>query len=432
MAGLTKRLIDATHPEPGRDIRLWDDDPRGFGIRVKPSGVKTFFVQYTSPATFRKVRFTIGQYGRLTLEEARSEARKLLGQVEKKEDPAEALRQAKEDARIKARTIADLCDDYMRDARQGLVTYRGKPKKASTLDIDEGRIKRHIKPLLGERIVRDVARADVVAFLHDVRLGKTAATERTKPRGVARVTGGQTTANRAVDLLGSLFSYAVAHGLRPDNPVAGVDRLPSRKRDRVLSPDEYRALGSALAAQEAIGANPTAIRAIRVLALTGCRRNEVFGLRWSEVDAHNGCLRLKDTKAGQQVRPVGRKALDVMGEPPTKKGGAFVFPAAKGDGHLVDAKLFARVCEATGLEGVTIHTLRHGFASVALELEYSEMTIAGLLGHRSHSITARYAHHVDRALVAAADRVASVIAARMEGREAEGGQVIELPRRQRG
>ena len=78
MAGLTKRLIDATKPDPKRDFRLWDDDPRGFGIRIRPSGVKSFFVQYRSPVTDQKRRFTIAQYGTLTLEEARTEARKLL------------------------------------------------------------------------------------------------------------------------------------------------------------------------------------------------------------------------------------------------------------------------------------------------------------------------------------------------------------------
>ena len=89
MAGLTKRQIDASKSESGKEIRLWDDDPRGLGIRIKPSGVKTFFVQFRSPVTFKKTRLTIGQYGRLTLDQARSEARKILGGVAKGEDPAE-------------------------------------------------------------------------------------------------------------------------------------------------------------------------------------------------------------------------------------------------------------------------------------------------------------------------------------------------------
>jgi Arm DNA-binding domain len=88
MAGLTKREIDTARRAVSREIRLWDDDPRGFGVRIKRTGVATFFVQYTSPVSSRKMRYTLGQYGRLTVEEARKEARKALGSVARGEDPA--------------------------------------------------------------------------------------------------------------------------------------------------------------------------------------------------------------------------------------------------------------------------------------------------------------------------------------------------------
>ena len=104
----------------------------------------------------------------------------------------------------------------------------------------------------------------------------------------------------------------------------------------------------------------------------------------------------------------------------------WVFPASRGDGHLVDVKTIKEAIESAKLKGVTIHTLRHACASVANELGYSELVIGGLLGHRSHSITGRYAHHVDRALVAAADRVASVIWARLQGQEDAGAKVVSI------
>ena len=87
MPKLRKRDIDAARPVPGTNFRLWDDDPRGFGVYVKPSGVRSFFVQYLSPVTSRKRRYTIGQYGRLTLDQARTEARSILARVAKGEDP---------------------------------------------------------------------------------------------------------------------------------------------------------------------------------------------------------------------------------------------------------------------------------------------------------------------------------------------------------
>lgn len=190
MSGLTKRHIDDARCGARREMRLWDSDPRGFGVRVKATGVATFFVQYTSPIDGRKTRYTLGQYGRLTLEEARKEARKVLGYVAKGEDPGRERRTHQMQAKLTARTVAELCDRYLDDADAGRVTYRGRAKKRSTLVIDRGRIVRHIKPLLGAKLVTDVTHADVEGFFHAVRQGKTATTVKTGPRGLARVTGG--------------------------------------------------------------------------------------------------------------------------------------------------------------------------------------------------------------------------------------------------
>ncbi|MPY75461.1 MAG: DUF4102 domain-containing protein [Alphaproteobacteria bacterium] len=438
MAKLTKRTIDAARRNPPRELRLWDEDPRGFGVRIKPSGVATFFVQYTSPVTGRKVRYTIGQYGRLTLEEARTKATKLLGQVADAKDPARERRLERAELRLKARTMAELCDQYMDAAEAGLVTYRGRPKKASTLAIDRGRIARHIKPLLGERFIQDISAADIEAFFHAVRRGETAVTVKTGKRGVARVTGGTPTAARTVDLLGSIFSYAVKGLLRPDNPVARFERPPNKRRDRALSPEEYAKLGAALDELYAEGNNPVVIAAIRALALTGCRRSEILALQCDQIDAHRRVLELADTKTGPQIRPIGTPALEMLNtaihhfanfrrrsETEAPETSPYLFPAARGSGHLVGVKLFQAAVERADLKNVSIHTLRHSFSTMAHELGYSELTIAGLLGHRLHSVTSRYTHHVDRSLVAAADRVAERIAAAMAGRQ-NTGEVVAL------
>ena len=425
MSNLTIRKIGAARPVAGKTVRLWDDDPRGFGVYLKPSGGKAFFVQYRSPVTQKKRRYTICQYGTLTLDQARTEARKILARVAKGEDPLDNRERSREAARI-AVNVADFCDQYHSDAVQGLVRYRGKPKKPYTLEVDRGRIDRHIKPTLGKLLVRDVTARDIERAYHAVRRGETAVDEKTGPRGRAIVTGGAGTAGRMVTLLGSIFSYAIKTGIRLDNPAARFELPPDGKRDRYLLPDEYRRLGAALDGMENSGANAIAIRAIRALALTGCRRGEIYKLLKSEIDPHGSCLRLSDTKTGQQVRPIGGPALDILTLPPFDEGSNFTFPATRGDGHLTDAKVFRRTCKEAALEGVSLHTLRHSFASVALELEYSEMTIASLLGHRQHSVTARYAHHVDRALVAAADRVSAMIASRMAGRETDSADVVLL------
>lgn len=431
MSKLRKRDLDAIQAVPGRSVRLWDDDPRGFGVYVKPSGVKSFFVQYRSPETAKKRRYTIGQYGRLTLDQARTEAKDILSRVAKAEDPLKTRDDEKARARDTGQTMAVICNDYMRDAKAGLFTYRGRAKKASTLAVDHGRIERHIKPLLGDKPIRDLTRLDIEKAMHAIRLGKTATDVKTGLRGRAIVKGGPTAANRVVSLLGSIFTYAVKQGIRDDNPASGVERPADGKRDRVLSPDEYRRLGQELDKLESSGANKVALRAYRALALSGCRRGEIFGLKKSEIDSHNQCLRLADTKSGRQVRAIGRVALDVLDLPAFDEESEFVFPARRGDGHVTDTKVFMQAMDAAKLEGVTLHTLRHSFASVALELEYSELTIAGLLGHRTHSITSRYAHHVDRALITAADRISTVIARRLAGEFGLDGDAVALPGRNR-
>ena len=193
-----------------------------------------------------------------------------------------------------------------------------------------------------------------------VRLGKTAATIKTKPRGVARVRGGTTAANRAVGLLGSIMSYAVKKKRRVDSPVRGIEKAKDGRRERAISPEEYLRLGKSLERLLENGANPWAVHAIRIIALSGCRKNEVFSLRKQEVDAHNLCIRFGDTKNGQQLRSIGRAALDAMTETPVMERSIYVFPASRGDGHLRDVKVFHRACAMAGLSDLTIHGLRHG------------------------------------------------------------------------
>jgi hypothetical protein len=225
---------------PGQTI--WDTSLPGFGARRQRSEAISYVLFYRNKEG-RQRWFTVGRHGApWTPEKAREEAKRLLGEVALKADPA-----AEKHARRNANTVAELCDLYLADAKAGRLLTRRVQKKSSTLAIDQGRIERHIKPLLGRRPVTAVTREDVEAFMHDVASGKTAGNSKTvKKRGLARVRGGKGAANRAVGLLGGIFSYAVRARLRADNPVHGVMRPADGKRSRRLSDDEYKALGKAL------------------------------------------------------------------------------------------------------------------------------------------------------------------------------------------
>jgi integrase len=191
------------------------------------------------------------------------------------------------------------------------LTRFGSGKKASTLAIDEGRIARHIKPVLGSLPVTAITAADIRNLRDAVAAGKTACYVKTGRRGLARVRGGKGAATRALRLLGGIFTYAVAHGMRADNPVRGVPQFRDGQRERRLSTSEYRALGKALR-QADKSAWPPAAAAARFLALTGWRSGEALNLRWPEVDLAARTAVLPGTKTGRSMRPLSNAACDVL------------------------------------------------------------------------------------------------------------------------
>src|SRR5262249_26242670 len=251
----------------------------------------------------------------------------------------------------------------------------GVAKRGSTLTIDKGRIERHIKPLLGSYSVIALTRRDVDRFLHDIAEGKTAASFKTNPRGLARVRGGQPAANRCTGLLGAIFTYAVRQGMRPDNPVHGLQRFADAKRERRLSEDEYQGLGFAIANARDAGVWAPALAAVRFLAFTGWRRSEALSLRWSEIDLSRRTATLANTKTGKWIRPLSRRACDVLSElGQLHLHGEYVFPAARGQGAIGGfRKFWLRIARLGGLAAdITPHTLRHSYASLAADMGYSE------------------------------------------------------------
>lgn len=430
--------MDALKPGES-DLWVADSEVEGFGVRVRPSGSKSYFLRYRVQGERRFAN--IGKHGSpWSPDMARKEAMRLLGLVAGGRDPKVEANNQKNDL-----TVSALCDRYIEDVKAGKVlTRRGVPKSASTIATDEGRIERHIKPLLGRKKVKAVTRKDIVAFQDAVTSGATRADVKTGKHGRALVKGGSGTATRTLGLLSGIFTYAARNMMRDDNPVHGIERASDKRKLTSLSSENYAAIGKVLTAMESECAEARArataeaeetgksgkeiaLSAIRALLLSGCRKSEILGLKKSEVDLSAQCFRLAETKSGEQVRPIGRVLVELLSNLDFDPESPWVFPASRGDGHIVGVpKVWNEVRKMTGLEGVTLHTARHGFASVAAELGYSEVTIAGLLGHRSSSVTGRYIHLVDPALVAAANRVSGFVEARMGEGGSTNRNVVEI------
>jgi integrase len=351
----------------------------------------------------------------LTPDQARTEARAALAEVARGNDPAEDRKQSRNEA-----TVAELCREYLDKAERGLIlTRRGrKPKKPTTLYSDKGRIERHIIPLLGRKPVKAVTSADLRRFLEDITTGKTRADVRTKARGRAIVRGGRGTASRTLGLLGGIFTYAQQQQYRPDNPALGVIRPADEKRRLHFDAAVYQQLGTLIAKAEQGGEHWQATFAMRLLALTGCRRGEIEKLARSEIDLHAQALRLGDTKTGFSIRPMGKAAAELIEEAVRRSNSRYVLPSIRGSdkpfGGLPNA--WARHIAGKLPINLTPHGLRHGFASTAEELGFTLPTIKALLGHSRSGVTEGYIHKPDVALVAAADRLAEFIAKAMDRR----------------
>lgn len=384
MPKLIKRSVDAARPGP-RESFVWDDELPGFGLRVFPSGRKTFFVQYRARGQSRTRRYVLGPYGVLTPADARDLAIEVLAQVRKGRDPSEERR-----VEAHAPTVGDLCARYLKDYAEG----RKKPRSVAE---DRRLIDDFIKPALGRRKLRAVTRLDIVRLHNSLQ-------------------DTPYQANRVLAVVSRMFNLAERWGLRPDgsNPVRHVDRFAERKRERFLSEAELARLGKTLAdAERAQTETAATVAAVRLLVFTGCRLGEILALRWQDVDFERRCLRLPDSKTGARVVPLNAPALQVLAD--LERGESpWVIRGRKQGASLVNlGKPWRRIRESARLSDVRIHDLRHSFASVAAGTGHSLVVIGALLGHRQATTTHRYAHLSDDPVRAASERVGRRIAAAM-------------------
>ena len=418
---ITKERVEAAKPEV-RDTFLWDTNTQGFGLKVTPAEKKVFIFQYRLRG--RLCRLTIGEYGEawggdgrpLTADKARRQAEIYRGQVNAGTDPRATI--ADGDKNI---TLAKLCDEYLEDAPHLVLKGKGRPKKETTLKTDQVCIESHIKPLLGKRRVQEITQEDIKKFQRDVAAGKTAKDVKDKNGKRSIVKGGIGAAGRSTALLGTLFTYAVPKYC-DTNPVRGVEISTPESRGRQLSPAELQNIGEALNDFE--GSQPQAVAILRLLILTGARRNEILSLKWDWVDTEARALLLPDSKTGKKTIHLPAPALKVINKIKKTKGSPYVFPAMRGDGHYVGLpKVWRNIRDRAKMPDLRIHDLRHPFATMAVAGGDSLYLVGQVLGHQQAKTTEKYAHLPDDPVRAVADRTASKLDAALKGKK---GKVVRM------
>ena len=365
----------------GRDRVVWDRALTGFGVRVYPSGAKVYVVQTRGPAGTKRI--TVGRHGVIGADEARRRAALIVARVRAGEDPAE-----RREPKPQGPTLASLAERYLREH----VAVRCKPSTAAQYRLA---IERYIVPALGQMAVSSIKRGHVADLQHALR---------DRPA----------MANLVVATLARLIDQAAAWGAVREtaNPCRSAQKYRAQKRERFLTDAEFRRLGRALDELEATARiSPFAAAAIRLLMLTGCRRNEILTLRWDDVRLDAKELKLRDSKTGPRTVSLSAEAADVLAALERLPHNPWVIPGTRPGQRL--SSIFApwrRVRARAGLDDVRIHDLRHSYASRALALGESLPVIAKLLGHAQIQTTARYTHLTRDAVKDAATRVADDIA----------------------
>lgn len=394
MPKITKTTVDRAKVDPHRDVFKWDSGKgavAGFGLRIKPSGVKSYILQYRNSGG-RSRRYTICRVGELTPDEARGEAEKLRGGIRGGDDPAGARV-----ARRKAATVEEL-------AKRFLAEHVEAHNKPSTRVEVKRRVNTVIVKRFGKWKVADMTRADVAKLHHGLRETPYEA-------------------NRILATLSKMFNLAEAWGLRPDgsNPCRHVKRFREAKRERFFSGDELKAVGAALAKAEAEGtASRAASMALRLLALTGCRLSEIASLRWEHVDLAAGLLRLPDAKAGARPVALPAPAQAILAERARETG--YVIDGNKPGKPLSRFALdnaWRRIRKAARLKNARLHDFRHTVGTYGGQAGFNAFLVRDLLGHKTLAMTGRYVEKDADPLKRAADAVANRIAAAMEGNEAK-------------
>jgi integrase len=366
-------------PTTGNKI-TYDTAVKGFGARVTANGARSYVLTYSTHAG-RQRRITIGSFPDWNTTQARERAKELKREVDAGGDPLGAI----EDARA-APTMADLVSRFEAE-------HLVRKRKTTAADY-RLMIKTYVAPHFDNRKVQEIAFSDCDA-LH---------------RKISEA-GHLHRANRVAALLSKMFALAIKWNMRVDNPARGIDRNKEHPRRRYLKPDEIQRLTAALIEFP----EQDVVDAVRLLLLTGARKDEVLSMKWEHLDIGTGAWKKPPSSVKQNEAhevPLSAPARMLLAERMGQKADdeTYVFPGRGGRHHLGDFwHSWRRLLKAAGIKNLRIHDLRHSFASELVSGGASLPMIGSLLGHRNPATTNRYAHLYPDAQLAAVERVGAAI-----------------------
>ena len=366
---LNQSRVDRLKPQNSTyDIR--DTDLKGFGIRILPSGKKSYFLQTQYEGRRRWTK--ISDADAMSEAEARSQARSLLAAIRKGQDSVPDL-------------PADIAFEAVADE---VFAYYRRHWKPRTLAVNLNYYENNILPWFKGRPIAGITRPEVLEWFESLHA---------KPAS----------ANRSLPVLSVILRQAEEYGYRPEdsNPCKDIKRYRRRARERFLSPDEIRRVVEVLNRHD--GTRPYQAAFIRLLLLTGCRKGELLTLKWQ--DYRDGKLFLRDSKNGPRTVWLSSAAREVLDRLPKKS--AWVFPShLRNLDHLSGiADFWQDVRTEAGLRDVRPHDLRHTYASIALMHGETVLTIGRLLGHDHPGTTLKYTNFADAAAREAVNAVSSVL-----------------------
>lgn len=364
---LTDRQIKNLKPKPER-YEVWEGN--GFGIRIFPTGKKSWIWMYRFEGRIK--RMTFGHYPKISVAKAHEAHGKALAELEKGIDVGAKLVAANKESRL-APTVTELANEYLEKW--------AKPRKRSWQE-DERMLQKDVLPLLGNKKARDVKKRDVLFLLDQVTYR-----------------GSPIAANRTLAVTRRMFNFAVERDIITVTPCYGI-KAPTKenRRDRFLSEDEIKSFWEGL---EKANMFETSKLALKLQLVTGQRKAEIVSAEWDEFDFKNGwwTIPAAKTKNGNpHLVPLSDLALELVQKLKTLSNGSkWLFPSPKGDAHIIptaiDHALRNNLDKFKDIKPFTPHDLRRTAASYMTALGISRLTVSKLLNHADNSVTAIYDRH---------------------------------------